>query len=51
MKHLQRYMASFEQYYRRFERQSQSNQLSIVFIPSAEVIFETLETSDIDMNP
>ena len=42
MKHLQRYMTSFEIEFRRFERKPQSNQLSIIFTPSMEVIFETL---------
>ena len=51
LKHLQRYMTSFELDFRRFERQSQSDQLSNIFTPSMEVILETLETTDIEMNP
>ena len=51
LKHLQIYMTSFELYVRRFERQPQSNQLSIILFPSMELIFETLETADIDMSP
>ena len=50
LKHLHRYMDSFEIYFKRFERQLQSNQLSIIFNTSIELIFETLETADIDMN-
>ena len=49
-KYFQRYMTSFELDLRRFEHQPQSNQISIILIPSMEVIFETLETADIDMN-
>ena len=51
MKHLQSYMTSFEIYFRRFEGHPQSEQLSIIFNPSMELKFETLETSYIDMNP
>ena len=43
-------MTYFEIYYKRFEHQPQSNQLSIIFTPSMEVIFETLKTADIEMN-
>ena len=51
LKHLQCYMNSFEIDFRRFESQPQSYQLSITFTPSMEIIFETLETVDINMNP
>ena len=51
LNHLQRYMISFEIDIRRFERQTQRNQLPIIFTPSMEVIFETLETADIGMTP
>ena len=51
MKHLQLYMAYFELDFRGFERQPQSEQISITFTPSMENIFETLETADVDMNP
>ena len=51
LKNIQFYMTSFEIEFRRFERQPQSNQLSIIFTPSMELIFETLETADIDSNP
>ena len=37
--------------FRRFERQPQKYQLYTTFNPSIEIIFETLETSDIDINP
>ena len=51
LKHLQRYLTSFELDFRRFEHHPKSNQLSIIFTPSTEITFETLETADIDMNP
>ena len=51
LKHIQRYMNSFEIEFRRFGRQPQSDQLSIIFTPKVEEIFETLETADIDMYP
>ena len=44
-------MTYFELDFRRFERQPQSDQLSIIFTPSMEVIFGALKTLDIDMNP
>ena len=50
-KHLQCYMTSFDIEFRRFDRQPQSNQLSIIFIASMEVIFETIGTAYIYMNP
>ena len=43
-------MTSFELDFRRFKRQPQSDQLSIIFTPSMELIFGILETADIDMN-
>ena len=51
IKNPQHYMNLFELGFRRFELQPQSNQLSIIFNPSMELIFETLETADVDMNP
>ena len=51
LKHLQCFMTSFDICFRRFERQPQSDQLSIIFTPSMEVISETMEISDIDTNP
>ena len=42
LKNLQRYMTYIEQDFIRFECQPQSNQPSIEFTPSMEVIFETL---------
>ena len=42
LKHLQRYMNYFDLYFRRFECQPQSKQLSIIFTPPMEVIFETI---------
>ena len=51
LKNLERYMTSFELNFRIFELQSQSNQLFIIFTPKIELIFETLETAEIDMNP
>ena len=51
LKHLQRYMTSFEIYFIIFESQPQSNKLSIIFAPSIELIFGTLETAEIYMNP
>ena len=51
LKDLQRYMTSFELNFGKFERQPQRDQLSIIFRPSIEIIFETLETADIDMHP
>ena len=44
-------MTSYEIDYIRFERQPQSEQISLTFTPKMEEIFETLETADIDMNP
>ena len=49
-KHLQRYMTSFEIYYRKFERLPQIQQLSTTFNPTIEEVFETLDTADIDMS-
>ena len=51
MKYLQHYMNSFELDFRRFERQPQSDQLSIIFTTSMGLILETIDKSDIDMNP
>ena len=51
LKHLQRYMTSFELDFRSFDHQLQSNQLSITLSPSMKLIFETLEIADVDMNP
>ena len=51
LKHLQRYMNSFEIDFKRFERKPQSDQRSIILTPSMELIFETIETEDIGMNP
>ena len=50
MKLLQHYMNSLDLDFRRFERQPQSNQLSIIFTPSTELIFETIGTEDIANN-
>ena len=44
-------MTYLELYFRRFECQTQSSQISIIFNSSIELIFETLETADIDINP
>ena len=44
-------MTPFELDYRRFERQPQSQQLSLILTPKIEDIFEILETLDIDTNP
>ena len=43
MKHLQSYTGFFELDYRRFARQPQIYQLSIILNPSMEVIFQTPE--------
>ena len=51
MKNIQRYMIYFEIYFRRFGRQPKSDQLSIIFTPSMEVIFDNIETADVGMNP
>ena len=51
LKNIQHYITSFEIDSRRFERQPQSDQLSIIFTPSMAVIFETLEAAYIEMNP
>ena len=51
LKHLQRYMNSVELDFRRFERWTKIDQLYITFTPSMGVIFETIETPDVDMNP
>ena len=50
LKHIQGYMTSFEVAFRKFERHPQSYQLKHTFVHSKEIIFETLETDDIDMN-
>ena len=50
MKYVQLCMTSFELDFRRFERQPQSEKLSIIFTPSMEIIFETIETVYIEMN-
>ena len=44
-------MNSFKLNFRRFERHPQSDQLFIIFTHSIELIFLTLETALIDMNP
>ena len=49
LKQLQRYLTSFEIYYRKFERKPQRHQLSIEFDVTMEQVFETLEIADIDM--
>ena len=51
MKHIQGYINAFELDFRRFERQPQSGQLSIISTPSMEFIFENIKTVDIDINP
>ena len=43
LKHLKRYMTSFEIDFMWFEGQPQIDQLSIIFTPSMEVIFKTIE--------
>ena len=50
LKHIQRYMTSFELNFSRFERYPQSEQISITFTSSMELIFETIEIVDIGMN-
>ena len=50
LKNVQWYRTSFEIYFRRFERQSQSNQLSSIYTYSMVLLFETIETAEIDMN-
>ena len=50
LKYIQPYMNYFDLYFRRFECNTQSNELSITFTPSMENIFETLETSEFEMN-
>ena len=42
MKHLQRYMTSFDLEFRRFERQPQSNQFSSIITHTMEESFETI---------
>ena len=49
LKHLQRYITSFEIDYGGFEAQLKSQQISPTFTPTTEEIFETLEKEDIDM--
>ena len=44
-------MIYFEVDFRRFERQPQSDQLSIIFTPLMELILEPLDTVDIYINP
>ena len=44
-------MSPFELYYRKFEIQPQSQQLSLTFTPKIEEIFEALYTADVYMNP
>ena len=44
-------MTSYELYYRKFERQPQSERPSLTFNPQMEEISETLETAYIEMNP
>ena len=51
LKQIQRYTTSFELDFGKFEHQPQSDQLSIIFTPSIELIFKTLETAEIDLNP
>ena len=48
-KHLQRYMTPYKIYYREFECQTQSHQLSTASTSTIEEVFETLDTVDIDM--
>ena len=49
LKHLQRYMTTFELGYINFECLSQSQKLYTTFTSKIEEVFETLETSDIDI--
>ena len=49
-KHLKRYMTPFELDYRRFERQPQIQQLSLILTPKIDGRFETLETTYIYIN-
>ena len=51
LKNLQRYKTSFEINFRNFERQPQSEQLSIIFNPPMEEIYVILDTADIEMTP
>ena len=44
-------MTSFEIEFRRFKHQPKSDQLSIIFTTSMELIVETRETAEKDMNP
>ena len=50
LKHLQLYMTTFELEYRKFERNSQRQKPSTKFHFTIEDVFETLETSDVDMS-
>ena len=49
LKHLQRYMTTFELDYRKFDQLTQRHQLSTTFQFIIEEIFETLDTSVVDM--
>ena len=51
LKHLQRFMTSFNLDFIIFEHQPQSDQPFTIFKPSIELIFETLETDEIYMHP
>ena len=51
LKHIQRYMTSFEIAYRQFENKPKSDQIPLTFTPKMKEIFETIETSNIEMNP
>ena len=45
MKHLQLYMNTFEQQYRKFDLKKHRQQLSTTFQNTIEEVFETLETA------
>ena len=51
LKHIQRYMTSFEIPFKLFEWQPQIDQLKHTFIHSIELIFKHMDIVDIDMNP
>ena len=51
LKHIQQYINSFELDFIWFEYQPQTDQLSEIFTPSMEDIFDTLKTADININP
>ena len=50
LKHLQCYMNTFEIYYRKFQRLSQTHQLSTTFHFTIEEVFETLDTANIEIS-